>query len=1507
MLLSKEIEDLCDDNFEGSNDERRIFTEVFFGKDIVQSSQRCLVTGVINFECESTKNTITSFCSSNENSLISPSSSKFMHPEEDYDVIQHCKETVLGFMPERFNHEGQNDEDANVKRMKFSLHELPCSRSNLEKVLSSATLSKEFVTDMSCAAVNYDSKPISFRLVESSKHGVISSCYLLKHNTTLNKRTVKDDLYVTNCKKNSANGNFAKEVASSKVVASPVSQESFANRLVVTSPSITAVEKYGSHLSSDMDISNLSLDSPTKKSHRDVLHFRSVQLLMMAGWSIEKRKRPCRRHVESVYRTPEGRPVREFKKAWKLCGQFLSVDKYNLVQEDCKEWADISQFWSDLSSALTNVEKEMNQSEPAATLAYQWWLLDPFVAVVFIKKQIGALKKGEIVKVTRTILSSQYKIACTGIGSCQEDTSASFDQKHDLAFLFDSSTATGSTITPSVLNYHTCSQKTGDENILGCEQTVNGIVKLPTCESVSIGNEEDLYIGSQCRKMPVNGSSSMGVVSSSDYGSGFNGAQSSTCTFDVLTTSGNSNCIFEGLKVNTSHESKIRKFESSDDQCLEDLFEKNKRVGDVPTDKSEEKDVSIEGQVQNLLGYLKEPLNSQSQGVSHGLVHYHDSEAVQQSDFGEQEGGKSSIAFVLETDNPGSTPDATPKKKIRRKCKKVSEIKHSMFYESDLMGSTVTDEVQLLNGEARGSQVEFEEGNEYPVDDAENRGTHGKPSSINSFQQHIGKTNAKSGKTCRKYDSVTEKPKSSRCQIEDDDLLVSAIFKKKGFISKTTRGSSKSKSSKSKTWRKLKNQKGHCRLLPRNLGNAGKRIKDGKRYYLGPRTVLSWLIDNGIISLNDVIQYRNLKDNAVVKDGRITRDGIICKCCSKLLALSEFKFHAGFRLNRPCLNLFMESGELFTLCLLQAWSAEYKARKSGNQAVKADDDDKNDDSCGLCGDGGELICCDNCPSAFHLACLSTQEIPEGNWYCPNCTCRICENFVNDKEASGDYDALQCVQCEHKYHGKCLNGRDKPEEEVSHTWFCDSRCQEVYSGLQSRVGFVNHVADGFSWMLLRCIHDDQKVHSTQWLALKALCNTKIAVALTIMEECFLSMVDPRTGIDMIPHVLYNWGSDFARLNFQGFYTVVLEKQDVLISVASIRVHGTTVAEMPLIATCSRYRRQGMCRLLVSAIEEMLVSLKVAKLVIAAIPDLVETWTKGFRFKPVSDIEKQRLNKINLMVFPGTVLLEKPLFKEEKIEAERGPCEPSTLATDDTTEVGVCFKGMAKSEAEQICSENYTDYGAESLQHTGNASTDVIVAKSETEQVCGENYTGYGAESLPQDVKHTSNDEIGAKSESEHVCSKNFPDYRAGCETGIDDCTLAVEKSLGSEETSEVSSYLREEKIMSFLKQSGGSEKSIEVNNMQELRISRKLEITNGSIQQYSGKCCTNKDGTESGGRITKDMKIKLGEDQENALQGPFLQLSCKTVLGSNFDLDSKMESSGMYDETQHSQKVCELNE
>ncbi|KAA3486690.1 increased DNA methylation 1-like isoform X1 [Gossypium australe] len=326
--------------------------------------------------------------------------------------------------------------------------------------------------------------------------------------------------------------------------------------------------------------------------------------------------------------------------------------------------------------------------------------------------------------------------------------------------------------------------------------------------------------------------------------------------------------------------------------------------------------------------------------------------------------------------------------------------------------------------------------------------------------------------------------------------------------------------------------------------------------------------------------------------------------------------------------------------------------------------------------------------------------------------------------------------------------------------------QLYSGLSSRLGMINHLPDGFSWTLLKCIHEDQKVYSAQRFALKAECNSKLAVALSIMEECFQSMVDPRTGVDMIPQLLYNWGSDFARLNFFGFYSLVLEKDDVLISVASIRIHGVTVAEMPLIATCINYRRQGMCRRLMNVIEEMLISFKVEKLVITAIPNLVETWTKGFGFTPVEEDERKMLKKINLMVFPGTILLKKPLYQETtdivihsigdqhvyKANAEIGTklagdknlqeseidgmkeikttdagevVEKPTLRVTETTRLGICTAGELVDEYDQCSDHNRCSAEPDDGLNVGpcrETPAAEINSAAQFESCCGDNEAG-----------------------------------------------------------------------------------------------------------------------------------------------------------------------------------------
>ena len=49
-------------------------------------------------------------------------------------------------------------------------------------------------------------------------------------------------------------------------------------------------------------------------------------------------------------------------------------------------------------------------------------------------------------------------------------------------------------------------------------------------------------------------------------------------------------------------------------------------------------------------------------------------------------------------------------------------------------------------------------------------------------------------------------------------------------------------------------------------------------------------------------------------------------------------------------------------------------------------EDMHSDYCRVCKDGGQLLCCDSCPSAYHLHCLipPMKKIPGGDWRCTRC-------------------------------------------------------------------------------------------------------------------------------------------------------------------------------------------------------------------------------------------------------------------------------------------------------------------------------------------------------------------------------------------------------------------------------------------------------------------------------------------------------------------------------------------
>ena len=91
---------------------------------------------------------------------------------------------------------------------------------------------------------------------------------------------------------------------------------------------------------------------------------------------------------------------------------------------------------------------------------------------------------------------------------------------------------------------------------------------------------------------------------------------------------------------------------------------------------------------------------------------------------------------------------------------------------------------------------------------------------------------------------------------------------------------------------------------------------------------------------------------------------------------------------------------LFSLSLSLPPSPQYEESSiRGSDSEDEEDDEEEDDDidrkesedehadfCQTCKDGGELLCCDFCPLAYHLKCLvpPMDKIPDGEWHCPRC-------------------------------------------------------------------------------------------------------------------------------------------------------------------------------------------------------------------------------------------------------------------------------------------------------------------------------------------------------------------------------------------------------------------------------------------------------------------------------------------------------------------------------------------
>ncbi|XP_017230495.1 increased DNA methylation 1 isoform X1 [Daucus carota subsp. sativus] len=423
------------------------------------------------------------------------------------------------------------------------------------------------------------------------------------------------------------------------------------------------------------------------------------------------------------------------------------------------------------------------------------------------------------------------------------------------------------------------------------------------------------------------------------------------------------------------------------------------------------------------------------------------------------------------------------------------------------------------------------------------------------------------------------------------------------------------------------------------------------------KTILSWIIDCGTVKENAEVSCVDA-GHLTLKVGKITKAGIICDCCNQVLSAEKFQYHAAGVVDRPYERIIVpDTNRALICCMFIAWHLPSEIARHKDNLIEGFGNytDTFDDACMICADGGELICCDNekCHSTNHYRCMDMEDVPD-TWFCPCCVCKFCGNPAREKECLST-----CFQCEKKYHHECHQDKNPIHINMNSTFirsdhtvtFCEQSCKEIYDKLKKMVGVSYKLDDSYTWTLIRRMDKGDNAAGPMDYYTRTECYSKLAIVLSLMKQSFEPITDRHTKIDVIQSIVYNCGSNYTRLNFTRFYTVVLEKDGEIISAASLRIHGTKLAEMPFIATNAIHRRKGMCRKLMSAIEAVLHSLNVGYLIIPSVRRKAKTWEEGYNFSRLTGEMKKHIMYYNTLTFHDSIRLQKAITPPDYVRVAR----------------------------------------------------------------------------------------------------------------------------------------------------------------------------------------------------------------------------------------------------------------
>ncbi|XVF05290.1 hypothetical protein REPUB_Repub05bG0159200 [Reevesia pubescens] len=417
---------------------------------------------------------------------------------------------------------------------------------------------------------------------------------------------------------------------------------------------------------------------------------------------------------------------------------------------------------------------------------------------------------------------------------------------------------------------------------------------------------------------------------------------------------------------------------------------------------------------------------------------------------------------------------------------------------------------------------------------------------------------------------------------------------------------------------------------------------------------------------------------------------ILCTCCNSEISPSQFEAHAGWATRRkPFQHIYTSNG----VSLHELSISLLKNRKFSTN--------ENDDLCSICLDGGNLLCCDTCPRAFHRECVSLPSIPTGTWHCRYCqntfqkekfvernanalaagrvagidpieqitkrciriiktpetevlsVCVLCRGHTFSKSGFGPRTVILCDQCEREYHVGCLRDQnmDDLKELPKGKWFCCTDCNRIHSALQKLVVRGEEKLPDSSLVVVKKKHEENSLESKanldiRWRVLSGKMTSDdtrvlLSKAVSIFHDRFDPISDSGSSKgDLIPSMVY--GRTVKGQDFGGMYCAILTVNQVVVSAGIFRIFGQEMAEIPLVATSSESQGQGYFQCLFTCMEKLLGFLNVKNIVLPAADEAESIWTKKFGFSKITLEELSKYKRdYQMMVFQGTSILRKPV--------------------------------------------------------------------------------------------------------------------------------------------------------------------------------------------------------------------------------------------------------------------------